>query len=62
MFNRQQMQRIPNAKVRNIGVSNFGIKHLEAMLHHPGCYITPAVNQIEVIAQFSKFQSFEAFS
>lgn len=35
-------------KVRNLGVSNFGIKNLERLLNDPSCKIVPAVNQIEL--------------
>jgi glycerol 2-dehydrogenase (NADP+) len=43
------MQKLPaSGRVRNIGVSNFGIKHLEAIQAEPSFNIMPAVNQIEV--------------
>lgn len=43
------MQKLPaTGKVRNIGVSNFGIKNLEKLLSDPSCKIIPAVNQIEL--------------
>jgi glycerol 2-dehydrogenase (NADP+) len=43
------MQKLPaTGKVRNIGVSNFGIKNLERLLNDPSCRIVPAVNQIEL--------------
>jgi glycerol 2-dehydrogenase (NADP+) len=46
---RIEMQKLAGTgKVRNLGVSNFGIKHLEAIAAHPEYKITPAVNQIEV--------------
>lgn len=45
------MQLISKAKVRNIGVSNFGVKHLETLLNDETCHVTPAVNQIEVNIQ-----------
>lgn len=35
-------------KVKNIGVSNFQIRHLEALLADPTCKVVPAVNQIEL--------------
>ena len=41
------MQKLPETgKVRNIGVSNFGIQNLEKLL--PTVKIVPAVNQIEL--------------
>ncbi|CRK26288.1 hypothetical protein BN1723_018264, partial [Verticillium longisporum] len=39
---------VGTGKVRNIGVSNFGIKNLERLLNDPSCKIVPAVNQIEL--------------
>ena len=43
------MQKLPaSGRVRNIGVSNFGIKNLEKLLSDPSCKIVPAVNQIEL--------------
>ena len=43
------MQKLPaSGRVKNIGVSNFAIKHLKAIEAHPEYKITPAVNQIEV--------------
>ncbi|KAL5338231.1 NADP-dependent oxidoreductase domain-containing protein [Aspergillus crustosus] len=45
----QEMQRLlDTGKVRNIGVSNFQISHLEKLLSDPSCKVVPAVNQIEL--------------
>jgi len=45
----EEMQKLPaTGKVRNIGVSNFGIKNLSTLLADPSCKIVPAVNQIEL--------------
>jgi len=44
-----EMQKLPaTGKVRNIGVSNFGIQNLEKLFAHPGFKTVPAVNQIEL--------------
>ncbi|RDL42286.1 Aldo reductase [Venustampulla echinocandica] len=45
----QEIQKLAaTGKVRNIGVSNFGIKNLEILLNDPSCKIVPAVNQVEL--------------
>lgn len=47
------MQKVlQSGKARNIGVSNFGITHLETLLKDPSCTVVPAVNQIEVRGRF----------
>ncbi|KAH7235155.1 NADP-dependent oxidoreductase domain-containing protein [Fusarium solani] len=44
-----EMQKLlDGGKVRNIGVSNFGIRHLEELLNSPSTTVVPAVNQIEL--------------
>ncbi|KAH6646559.1 NADP-dependent oxidoreductase domain-containing protein [Truncatella angustata] len=45
---RELQKLVGTGKVRNIGVSNFGIKNLEKLLNDPSCKIKPAVNQIEL--------------
>ncbi|MCJ1294045.1 hypothetical protein MMC34_005602 [Xylographa carneopallida] len=45
----QELQKLPaTGRVRNIGVSNFGVRNLEKLLADPSCKIVPAVNQIEL--------------
>ncbi|KAF9890514.1 hypothetical protein FE257_005919 [Aspergillus nanangensis] len=45
----QDMQKLlETGKVRNIGVSNFQISHLERLLNDPSCAVVPAVNQLEL--------------
>ncbi|KAL3477640.1 NADP-dependent oxidoreductase domain-containing protein [Aspergillus californicus] len=45
----QEMQKLlGTGKVKNIGVSNFQIIHLERLLNDPSCTVVPAVNQIEL--------------
>jgi glycerol 2-dehydrogenase (NADP+) len=39
---------LDSGKVKNIGVSNFQIRHLEKLLRDPTCKVVPAVNQLEV--------------
>ncbi|KAF2019067.1 Aldo/keto reductase [Aaosphaeria arxii CBS 175.79] len=44
-----ELQKLPaSGRVKNIGVSNFGIKNLEKLFADPSFKITPAVNQIEL--------------
>ncbi len=44
-----EMQKLPaTGKVKNIGVSNFGIKSIEILLNEPSCKAVPAVNQIQL--------------
>ncbi|KAK4235757.1 Aldo/keto reductase [Achaetomium macrosporum] len=45
---REMQKLVETGKVKNIGVSNFGIKNLERLLNDPSCKIVPAVNQIEL--------------
>lgn len=39
---------VASGKVKNIGVSNYGIKHLQELLAYSDLKIKPAINQIEV--------------
>ncbi|WPG98205.1 Hypothetical protein R9X50_00099200 [Acrodontium crateriforme] len=41
-------QEVLKGRVRNIGVSNFGIRNIQKLLSSPLCTIVPAVNQIEL--------------
>ncbi|KAI1767804.1 Aldo/keto reductase [Hypoxylon sp. FL1150] len=45
---REMQKLVGTGKVRNIGVSNFGITNLEKLLNDPSCKIKPVVNQIEL--------------
>lgn len=46
---RAEMQKLPaTGKVKNIGVSNFGIRNMEILLNDPSCKTVPAVDQIEL--------------
>ncbi|KAL2264122.1 hypothetical protein VTK26DRAFT_1991 [Humicola hyalothermophila] len=45
---REMQKLMETGKIRNLGVSNFGIKNLERLLNDPSCKIVPAVNQIEL--------------
>lgn len=39
---------VASGKVKNIGVSNYGVKHLQQLLAWDGMTIKPVVNQIEI--------------
>uniref|UniRef100_A0A061RJ65 2,5-diketo-D-gluconate reductase A n=1 Tax=Tetraselmis sp. GSL018 TaxID=582737 RepID=A0A061RJ65_9CHLO len=43
-------------KVRSIGVSNFGVHHLQELLQSSECSILPAVNQIEFHPFFQRYE------
>lgn len=45
---------LESGKVKNIGVSNFQIKHLEKLLNDPACKVVPAINQLEVRQYYSR--------
>ncbi|KAJ4240426.1 hypothetical protein NW757_012391 [Fusarium falciforme] len=45
---RDMQKLVDTGKVRNIGVSNFGIRNLDKLLSAESCKITPAVNQVEL--------------
>ncbi|KAJ9138097.1 Glycerol 2-dehydrogenase (NADP(+)) [Pleurostoma richardsiae] len=45
---REMQKLLDTGKVRNIGVSNFGIKNMEKLLNAESTKIVPAVNQIEL--------------
>lgn len=42
---REMQKLLDTGKVKNIGVSNFGIRHLEKLLNDPSCRVVPSVNQ-----------------
>lgn len=42
------MQEYAGEKVKNIGVSNFGVKHLSELLAWDGLKIKPVINQVEI--------------
>lgn len=45
----REMQKLPESgRVKNIGVSNFGISYIDKLLDAPSTKIVPAVNQIEL--------------
>ena len=45
----REMQKLPaSGRVKNIGISNFGVTYLNKLLSDPSCKIKPAVNQIEL--------------
>jgi len=45
----EEMQKVQaSGRAKNIGVSNFGIKHFERLLNESSCKTVPAVNQIEL--------------
>lgn len=45
---REMQKLVGTGKVKNIGVSNFGIQHLDKLFASPDFKIVPAVNQIEL--------------
>lgn len=45
---REMQKLLDTGKVRNIGVSNFGIKNMEKLLSAESTKVVPAVNQIEL--------------
>ncbi|KAK3400310.1 NADP-dependent oxidoreductase domain-containing protein [Sordaria brevicollis] len=45
---REMQKLVDTGKVKNIGVSNFGVKNLEKLLNAESTKIVPAVNQIEL--------------
>ncbi|KAK1979644.1 aldo/keto reductase [Colletotrichum cereale] len=45
---RELQKLVGTGKVKNIGVSNFGLTHLERLLNDPQTKVVPAVNQIEL--------------
>lgn len=45
---REMQDLLKSGKAKNIGVSNFQIRHLERLLKDPSCKVVPAVNQIEL--------------
>ncbi|KAG2377600.1 hypothetical protein C9374_009116 [Naegleria lovaniensis] len=49
---REMEQLVKDGKVKSIGVSNFSVSDVSALLSEPGISIKPAVNQIEVNPYF----------
>lgn len=56
---RSLQEAVELGKLRDIGVSNWGIKHLEELLSWDGLTVKPAVNQIEVNPWFQQNELIE---
>jgi glycerol 2-dehydrogenase (NADP+) len=51
----REMQKLPaTGKVRNIGVSNFGIKNLEKLLNDPSCKVRPYLKFLDLLLTASR--------
>ncbi|GME66857.1 unnamed protein product [[Candida] boidinii] len=50
---------VDSGKVKNIGVSNYGVKHLVELLNYPDLKYKPVVNQIEIHPWFIRNDIFD---
>ncbi|OWB49199.1 hypothetical protein B5S27_g739 [[Candida] boidinii] len=50
---------VDSGKVKNIGVSNYGVKHLVELLNYPDLKYKPVINQIEIHPWFIRNDIFD---